>query len=184
MQEIEEWQLACIICIVLIALGCAALASPEGKVMLPAQAARGKAIFFDESRSTKCATCHQMEKAGNSIAPDLTRIARISPKALEISILSTRTVYVKEIELKIKRKFPALIQSETTRDVVLYNLSRIPPEKMVVEKMAIQAIRDNGTWVHPPESTGYTRDQLADVIAYIRFAAFGDTKGVDLAEIQ
>ncbi len=55
---------------------------------------------------------------------------------------------------------------------------------MVLERGAIYAIHDNGTWKHPPESTGYTKEQIADVIAFIRFVAYGDTKGVDPAALK
>lgn len=151
---------------------------------IPAQAARGKAIFFDASKQTQCATCHELNKQGTAIGPDLTRLARISPKAIVISILSTRTVYAKDIELKIKKHFPAMIASEEGTQVKLYDLSKMPPEPMTLEKTAIHSIKDNGTWKHPPESTGYTTSQLADVIAFIRYVAYGDTKGVDPSELK
>lgn len=148
------------------------------------QAARGKAIFFDASKKTQCATCHQLGTEGTPVGPDLTKIARVAPKAFEISMLSTRTVYAKEIETKTKQKFAAMISAENDKEVTLYNLSQLPPEKMVLERGAIYAIHDNGTWKHPPESTGYTKEQIADVIAFIRFAAYGDTKGVDPAALK
>lgn len=153
-------------------------------VDVPAQAARGKMIFSESEKATKCATCHVLEGKGTAIGPDLTNIARVSPKAIAVSILSTRTVYAKEVELKVRRKFPAMIVSETKEEVKLYDLSKLPPEPATVAKTAIHAVRDNGSWRHPPESTGYNHEQLADVIAYIRYAAYGDTKGVDPSEVK
>lgn len=151
---------------------------------MPAQAARGKAIFFDSSKSAPCATCHELEKKGRKIGPDLTKIARLSPKAIVISILSTRTVYAREVELKNKNKYPAMIVSEDANQVAFYNLAVVPPELIRVDKIAVYAIRDNALWRHPPESTGYTPEELADVIAYIRWAAYGDTKGVRPEEVK
>lgn len=150
----------------------------------PAQAARGKAIFFDAVKTTKCATCHQLEGKGTAIGPDLTRIARIHPKAIALSVRATRTVYAKEVELKAKHKFPAIITAENQDEVRMFDLSKVPPDLLTVKRSAIYSIRDNGTWKHPPESSGYTDEEVADVIAFIRFVAYGDTKGVDPAELK
>jgi putative heme-binding domain-containing protein len=157
----------------------ALFAMPLLAVDPPSQAARGKAIFFDAAKKTQCATCHQLGTEGTAVGPDLTKIARVAPKAFEISMLSTRTVYAKEVETKARQKFAAMIASETEKEVTLYNLNQLPPEKMVIERSAIYAIHDNGTWKHPPESMGYKKEQIADIIAFIRFVASGDTKGVD-----
>lgn len=151
---------------------------------VPAQAARGKALFFSEAQKNHCATCHQMEGKGTAIGPDLTNIARISPRAISVSILASRTAYAKEVELRNKRKFPAMIASETAGEVKLFDLSKMPPEEQTHAKPAIYSIKDNATWRHPPESTGFSKEQIADVIAYIRWASFGDTKGVDPDEVK
>lgn len=158
--------------------------APAAAIEPPEQAARGKAIFFDASKQTKCATCHKLEGQGTAVGPDLTQMARISPKAVVISILSTRTVHTKDVQLKINRHFPAMIASETGTDLKMFDLSKMPPEELTLAKTAVHSIKDNATWKHPPESTGYTMEQLADVIAYIRFASYGDTKGVDPASLK
>ncbi|MDX1978966.1 MAG: c-type cytochrome [Bryobacteraceae bacterium] len=155
-----------------------------GAAEMTAQAARGKEIFFDASKKTQCATCHQLEGKGTAIGPDLTKIARLSPKAISVAILASRTVYAKEVELRVRKKFPAMIATETGESVKLFDLSKMPPEEMTLEKVSIHAIKDNATWRHPPESTGYNSDQLADVIAYIRNVSFGDTKGVQASEVK
>ncbi|MBI3684658.1 MAG: c-type cytochrome [Acidobacteria bacterium] len=149
---------------------------------MPAQAARGKQVFLDGK--TACSICHELDKQGNRIGPDLTKVARLSPKAIVVSILSTRTVYAQEVELKINKKFPAMIVSDQKGQVKLYNLDRMPPEFMELDRSVIHAVRDNATWKHPPESAGYADEQLADVIAYIRYVALGDTKGVNPEEVK
>jgi plasmid maintenance system killer protein len=151
---------------------------------IPAQAARGKAFFLDANNKGNCSTCHELDKAGTPVGPNLINIARVSPKGIEIAILSSRTMHVKEVELKVRKKFPAMIVSESPQEVVMYSLGSLPPEKMTVDRNTIYAIRDNGSWKHPPESAKYTKEQLADVMAYIRFIAYGDTKGVDPDSLQ
>jgi hypothetical protein len=86
--------------------------------------------------------------------------------------------------LKVRRKFPAMVASETKESVKLFDLSVMPPEEMTLEKTAVHSIKDNATWRHPPESTGYNAEQIADVIAYIRHISYGDTKGVEASEVK
>lgn len=151
---------------------------------MPVQASRGKGIFFEAANKSRCSTCHEMEKQGTAVGPDLTKVGRLSPRAVLVSMLSTRTVYVKEVELKTTHKFPAMIVSENANEAKLHDLSKTPPAPVTMEKAAIHAIRDNGTWKHPPESAGLSAEQLADVISYIRWVAFGDTKGVSPDEVK
>jgi len=151
---------------------------------MPAQAARGKKIFFDAEQKAHCGTCHQLNKAGLAVGPDISKLARLSPRAILIAMMSSRTMYAKEIELKSAEKFPAMVVSETATEVKLFDLSKLPPEAKTLPKAEVQSIKDNSTWKHPPESTGYTDAQLADVIAFIRFEAFGDTKEVSPDEVR
>ena len=155
----------------------------DGKEM-PAQAARGKAIFFDAQSKTHCGTCHELDKSGTAVGPNLTNIARLSPKGIEVSIMSSRTVHAKEIELKTKVKMPVIVVSETPKELTVYNLDTSPPERLVLDKETIFAVRDNSTWRHPPEATEASKETLADVISYIRFVAFGDTKGVKAEDLE
>lgn len=64
-----------------------------------------------------------------------------------------------------------------------FDLSKNPPAQVNLSPTEIKSAKDNGNWKHPPESRGLKREQLADIIAYIRFATFGDTKGVELKDI-
>ncbi len=168
----------------LVLAGLIAPVLPAENPDMPAQAARGKGFFLDAANKVHCSSCHEMEKQGTAVGPDLTKVGRLSPRAVLISMLSTRTVYVKEVELKTKDKFPAMIASESGNEVKLYDLSRTPPAPMTLEKTAIYAVRDNGVWKHPPESAGLSAEKLADIISYVRWVAFGDTKGVSPDELK
>jgi hypothetical protein len=63
-------------------------------------------------------------------------------------------------------------------------LSATPPALKKLDKSEIASSGDNANWKHPPESAGYTAQQLADVIAYIKWASYGDTKGVSTADTE
>ncbi len=160
------------------------LVTPTFAADPPAQAARGKALFTDAAKTSSCFNCHELAKQGTPVGPDLSKIARLSPKALIVSIMATRTVYAKEVELKSKKAFPAMVASESPTEVKVYDLSTVPPTAMTIDRKEIYSIRDNATWKHPPENAGLSNQQLADIIAYIRYASFGDTKGVSPDDLQ
>jgi hypothetical protein len=146
----------------------------------PEQAKRGEALFALKSASGySCTTCHQVGGQGTAVGPDLKTIARLHPRAVVMAILATRTQAVVEVTPLKSKSFPAMKAGPDE----YFDLSVNPPAKRTLTAAEIRKTQDNGDWKHPPESRGLTRDQLADLIAYIRFATFGDTKGVDPADI-
>src|SRR5262245_53304446 len=112
---------------------------------MPAAAARGKAVYSDASRKMHCSTCHALKQDGNAVGPDFTKIARLNPKAFEMSVMTDRTVYAKEIETKTKEKLVAMVVSETDKELTVFNLDVTPPAKQVLDKANIYAVRDNTT---------------------------------------
>jgi len=140
----------------------------------PEQAKRGMDLFRTSAKGS-CSACHQVENAGKPVGPDLTKTAAVlPPRAMAMAIRATMTVYVQEVKPKAGSPFPGI----KTDDGSYWDLSANPP---AIKKFA-KGEADygpNSKWKHPPESAGYTNEQLADVIAYLRFVAIGDKKGVD-----
>lgn len=145
----------------------------------PDQAKRGKELFSLKSASGyACSTCHELAGEGTAVGPDLRNMSRLHPRAVVMGILATRTQYVQEVTLLGGRSFPAIKSGEA-----YYDLSKNPPAKVEMKASDFKGGKDNATWKHPPESRGLTKDQLADLIAYVRFASYGDVKGVDPKDI-
>jgi hypothetical protein len=42
----------------------------------------------------------------------------------------------------------------------------------------------NDKWKHPPTSAGYSTQELADIIGFLRWAATGDSKEVKVDDIE
>ena len=161
---------------IVLVLGAGILAAQEP----PQQAQRGMALFSEK----KCVTCHKLGSSGTAIAPDLSTVARISPKAITIMIKSTRTEFVRSVKLKNGDTFPGMEVKGEGGAVRYFDLSKDPPEARNVEKADVAEVRDNEKWKHPPASAGLTDQQLADVIAYIRWVSYKDRKGVDPADVR
>ncbi len=161
-----------------------------GQGLLPAQepseqAKRGRQLFFESAnQGSRCGNCHSLENKGSVIAPDLRRLAGLSPRALKTAILSTVTEYVVAADVKGNRVFPALKGEETDTTIVLWDLSKMPPEARSVKKADVNSYGANRTWKHPPASADLTSQQLADVIAYLRFVAKGDTRPVEREDVN
>jgi len=151
---------------------------------LPAQAARGQAIFFDETAGRHCGSCHALAHKGTAVGPDLTRLAHLNARAIVSAIRATRTQYVLNVKLKDGTEFPGMPGAKDDAGAQYYDLSATPPALRKIASKDVASVADNATWKHPPESAGYTASQLADVIAYIKWASYGDTKGVNPDDIE
>jgi len=150
----------------------------------PAQAARGQAAFLDENVATHCGGCHALAQKGTAVGPDLSRLAHLNARAIVMAIRATRTQYVQWVKLKNGKEFPGMPGAKDETTVQYYDLSATPPALVKLDKSEIVSAVDNAKWKHPPESAGYTAQQLADVIAYIKWASYGDTKGVSPADTE
>ena len=42
----------------------------------------------------------------------------------------------------------------------------------------------NDVWKHPPAASKISSERLADIVAYIKYAATGSKKAVDPADVQ
>jgi cytochrome c peroxidase len=162
----------------------AALTFTAAAADMPDQAKRGQELFFKTAKGMPCATCHQMEGKGGLAGPDLKNIAVATPRGMAIAILATRTSYVQELNLKGGKRYTVIQHEESPDGVVYYDLSVKPPAEMKVKKADIARLRDNATWKHPPESVGYSNEELADVIAYIKFITRGSTDPVNPADMR
>lgn len=158
--------------------------APAAAFAGPPQAKRGYSLFHEASGSAKCGSCHLLAGQGTAVGPDLARLARLAPRGIVTAILASRTQYVVEVRLKAGGSFPAMRVNQDATALELYDLSATPPAKRTVNRADIAAVVDNIAWKHPPESANLTREQLADVIAYIRNVSYGDKTGVKVADVE
>ena len=151
---------------------------------MPEQVKRGSELFFNATKALPCATCHQMEGKGTAAGPDLKNIAVVGPRAIVTAILATRTAYVQEVELRSGKKYTVIQQRETPDSIFCFDLAGKKPVELILKKAEIKRVRDNATWKHPPESYGYSEQELADVISYIKFTARGSTDVIAPADVR
>ena len=155
------------------------LAAPVA-AQVPEQAERGQALFYGDA---KCGTCHSLKGRGTAVGPDLKNIARLSPRAVAMAVRASRTQYVQAVKVKGQGEFPGMKSAEDEKTIAFYDLSVTPPELKKLDKSEI-TLSDNQSWKHPPASANLSNEQLADIIAFVRWASFNDKKEIDPSEVQ
>lgn len=146
------------------------------------QIERGQTLFYAD---TGCGTCHALKGRGTAVGPDLRVLGKVGVRALVIAIRASRTQYVEAIKLKEGDPFPGMkVASADATTLQYYDLSKTPPELRKFAPGDVQSKSDNSSWKHPPAVGGYTNQQMADIVAYIRWAAAGDRKAVDPSDVE
>jgi mono/diheme cytochrome c family protein len=149
---------------------------------VPSQTDRGEALFLDTQQG--CASCHMLKGKGTAVGPDLTVLGRLGPQAIAMAARSTVTQYVQVVKLKSGGSFPAMTGKKDDKVVVLFDLSKNPPEKKEVAPSDIASMSGNDVWKHPPAANKIGNAQLADIVAYIKYAASGSKKAVDPEDVK
>lgn len=149
----------------------------------PAQARRGRELFFTSAKPQPCATCHVVAGKGTAVGPDLKTWARIPPRAAAMAITASVTEKVISAKPAQGAEFPAMKVSEDATNIQLFDLSANPPAPKTLPKADVK-IGANSTWKHPPGVTRPTPEELADLIAFIRWAGAKDGKPVKPEDVE
>jgi putative heme-binding domain-containing protein len=142
---------------------------------------RGQALFLEANGG--CGNCHALKGKGTAVGPDLTGIGRLAPQAIAMAARSTVTQYVQNVKLKSDETFPAMVGNKADT-VQVFDLSKDPPQERKVDKAEIVSLSANDKWKHPPAAAKISEEKLADIVAYIRYAASGSKKAVAPEEVR
>jgi mono/diheme cytochrome c family protein len=148
---------------------------------VPSQTERGEALFFDAQGG--CGNCHALKGKGTAVGPDLTVMGRLAPAAIAMAARSTVTQYVQVAKLKSGGSFPAMTAKQDDKTVVLFDVSKMPPQKHEVAADDF-TMGSNDSWKHPPAVSKISNEQLADIVAYIKYAATGSKKAVGPDDVR
>jgi len=169
-----------------IALVCGAMvftAAAQNKPV-PKQVERGRELFLNSPKGTPCATCHAMAGLGNAVAPDLKPLASVvPPRGMVMAIKMDMTENVQEIKTA-DGSFPGILKQKEGDEIQVFDLSQTPPAlKKLAAKDVVSMVRTE-KWAHPPTKADYTSQELADIIAFLRWASNGSVKEVKPDEVE
>jgi mono/diheme cytochrome c family protein len=147
------------------------------------QVERGRELFLNSPKGTACGTCHSMAGLGTAVGPNLTTLASVvGPRGMASAIRMTVTEYVQEVKTA-SGTFPGMQKEKQGDDVQMWDLSQTPPALRKLNAKQIVSTKQNQTWKHPPASAGYTTQELADIIGFLKWAATGSEKEISASEI-
>lgn len=146
----------------------------------PQHVQRGEALFGE-----RCTGCHALKGRGTAVGPDLSVMGRLPPRAIATAIRSTATQYVQTVKLKTGEAFPGMPLPGDDSHSKFYDVSKMPPELRQIAPADIQSsTASQDAWKHPPAIANYTNADIADIIAYIKYAVTGSVKPVDSGEVE
>ena len=151
---------------------------------IPKQAERGRELFLNSPKGRPCAGCHTMAGLGTAVGPDLKPLASVvPPRGMVMAIKMDMTENVQEVKTAAGT-FPGILKQKEGDEIQVFDLSQTPPVlKKLASKDVISMVRTE-KWAHPPTGAGYTSQELADIIAFLKWAANGYVKEVKPDDVE
>ncbi len=147
------------------------------------QIERGRELFTNSKKGVACKTCHSLAGIGKAIGPDLTNMASNgSVHSIVMTMHMTMTEHVYRIKTP-SGSFPGILRHDYGDRVEYYDLSQIPPEPRLLLRTEILSKQRDDKWRHPPALANYDSQELADVIAFLKYATTGSQKEIATSEI-
>jgi mono/diheme cytochrome c family protein len=171
----------------LAALACAAnspLAIAQEKQPPTAQTRRGRDLFLKSPKGIACGTCHTMAGVGTAVGPDLARMASLAtPRGLVTVIQMESTENVQDIKTAAGT-FPGIQKQKQGDEFEIWDLSQTPPVLRKLTSKEVLSMNRDQHWKHPPTQAGYSSQELADIVGFLRWAASGSQKEIKAADIE
>lgn len=148
------------------------------------QTKRGRELFLKSPKGIACGTCHMMAGVGTAVGPDLTRMASLAtPRGLVPVIQMESTSNVQEIKTAAGT-FPGIQKEKQGDQLEIWDLSQTPPVLRKLTSKEILSTNRDQHWKHPPAAAGYSFQELADIIGFLRWAATGSQREIKASELE
>ncbi len=119
---------------------------------------------------------------GTAIGPDLTRLAAVlGPRQMALLMVARVKQHVRLVTVS-GHAFPGILKRKQGQEIEVWDLSRTPPQLRTPSE--VESIKPDPGWEHPPREAGYTLEELADVIGYLRWTASGSQKKVKPEDVD
>jgi putative heme-binding domain-containing protein len=149
------------------------------------QVQRGQELFEKSAKGIACATCHQVKNIGTAVGPDLTKLASVvGPHGLVKTIQMQSTEYVQEVKTADGKTFVGIQKQKQSDELQIWNLSQMPPKLLTLASKDVSSITRETKWKHPPTSAGYTSQELADIIGFLKWASTGSRTEIKIEDVE
>ena len=157
--------------------------SAQVKQSVPPQAQRGQDLFLQSAKGIACGTCHSLNNVGIAVGPDLKTLgSAVGPHGLVMAMHMTMTAYVQEVKLASGVTYPGMVKGKQGDEMEIWDLSQTPPVLRKVSSKEV-SLKANTAWKHPPATTEYTPQEMADIVGFIKWASTGSPKVIKLEDV-
>jgi putative heme-binding domain-containing protein len=141
-------------------------------VALSAKAQAGFALFFDPTRVAGCALCHSYKEHGGPIGPDLSAIAKRTPRDIYQGMVKPTAPNpdypVITVTAEGGQAVTGILKQKTDAVVQLYDLSSVPPVLRSFYGAKIGTAPATAPYAH--DLSGYSKDDLAALVTFLKSA--------------
>ncbi len=142
------------------------------------EVAAGKRLFFDSSHPSQqgsCSACHAYQGEGATIGPDLSSVARQSPKQLLLGIVMPQTkpgsaYAIIKITLKGGDEVVGIKKEEDAESIRLYDITELPAVLRTIQRSDVARTEAVNRSPHRDYASAYTLKQLLEIIAFLKSA--------------
>jgi mono/diheme cytochrome c family protein len=132
---------------------------------LSPEAARGRDLFFDATRSfARCSTCHEVNGMGIPVATPIVSIPADVPALRSLATPAVRTAVIDGDSM------PVLVVSEGKRRTIVYDLTSAPPVLRTDDDPARVKLSAGTSWKHSSAMGSYSDAELSAILAYLKAA--------------
>lgn len=143
----------------------------EKSVDTPDEHKRGRDLFFDLTRESRCSVCHRLNGNGTAVGPDITKVVAINvadgPQVLRYG----RPRTVRTVVLKQGERFAGVVAERTASNTRVYDLSATPPVMRSLLNTEVTSIQRQSTWRHGSVVRSYSLEDMQAIWNYVRFVA-------------
>ncbi len=138
-------------------------------------AARGKELFFDLTRQSRCGVCHELDGMGTAIGPSLAIAARSKTASELLRDIRDPQAEIAfgfeqvQLQLHSGERLEGVLAEETETRIRLFIAGSVPPP---LRSIAKGEIRTQGTrkWSSMPDDLDsvYSVDEVEAIVAYLK----------------
>jgi mono/diheme cytochrome c family protein len=151
----------------------------------PAQVQRGQELFEKSPKGVACAACHKVKGIGTAVAPDLLTLAGVvGSHGLVKTIQMASTEYVQEVKTADGKVFPGVQKQKQGDELQIWDLSQSPPALRTMTSAEVKSMTRDTKWKHPPTTAGYTSQELADIIGFLKWSANGSKTEIKIEDVE
>jgi len=149
------------------------------------QAERGFDLFFDQTKPNGCYACHSYGGKGGPIGPDLSGIAKRSPREIYQAIVhptaSTDYPFL-TVTAKDGSSVTGIQHDKDAQQVGIFDLADAPPVLRTFYMSDGAKVAPANSPLYKHELNGYSESQIADLIAFLK-SANGDGKTINSQDL-